>query len=204
MKLNFIEYVAMNTKLRAYYQRKVEARILRELSDLPIAKKILEIGCGNGYGTFLIQKLFKPAEINAVDIDPRMIKRARKNAQKRNLLNVTYQEASVTELPFESEMFDAILNFAIIHHIPNWEDAIKECARVLKKGGQFISEDLSLETWKAFYGKICKHLLDHPYASLYTVDEFADSLKRNGFNVIRLKKKYVKTFPFFFVVAIKN
>lgn len=43
MKLNLLEYAAMNSKIRAFHQRKVETRILRELSDLPTNKKILEI-----------------------------------------------------------------------------------------------------------------------------------------------------------------
>jgi len=152
MKLNLLEYAAMNSKIRAFHQRKVETRILRELSDLPNNKKILEIGCGNGYGTYLINEFFKPSEINAIDFDPRMIKKARKSASKRDLLHVNYQEASVTALPFDNDEFDAIIDYGILHHIPNWEDAIKECKRVLKKGGQFILDDLSLDTWGTFWG----------------------------------------------------
>lgn len=81
-----------------------------------------------------------------------MIKKARKSASKRDLLDVNYQEASVTALPFDNDEFDAIIDYGILHHIPNWEDAIKECKRVLKKGGQFILDDLSLDTWGTFWG----------------------------------------------------
>lgn len=199
-----MEFMLMNNGIRRFHQRKVEARILREMSDLQDKKKILEIGCGNGYGTYLINLLFKPAEIEAIDLDPRMIKRAKKNAKKTDLLNVNYQEASVTDLPFEDEAFDAVVDFGIIHHVRNWEDAIKECARVIKEGGQFIVSDVSIETWQAFIGRIYRHFSDHPYDSMYTVYEFVDSVKRNDFDIIHLRKKYDKFFPFFFVLAKKN
>jgi len=35
------------------------------------------------------------------------------------------------------------------------------------------------------------------------VDEFVDSFERNGFDLIHLKRKYLKNFPRFFGVAVK-
>ncbi len=67
-----------------------------------------------------------------------------------------------------------------------------------------LVDDLSLETWQTFYGRIYKVLLEHPYDTMYTVDEIVDSLKRNGFIVSHFKKKYKKIAPFFFVNAIKQ
>lgn len=45
---------------------------------------------------------------------------------------------SLTALSFESNSFDYILSFDVLEHIPAYQAAIQECARVLRPGGQMI------------------------------------------------------------------
>lgn len=48
----------------------------------------------------------------------------------------TYAKAQVDgTLMFEDEFFDTAVNIAVLHHIPNVTDVLKELYRVLKKGG---------------------------------------------------------------------
>lgn len=39
--------------------------------------------------------------------------------------------------------YDAVFDFAIIHHIPHWPDAIAEIARVLPPGGKFHFDEVT-------------------------------------------------------------
>ncbi|MBT5016347.1 class I SAM-dependent methyltransferase, partial [Candidatus Peregrinibacteria bacterium] len=45
---------------------------------------------------------------------------------------------SLTELSFANNSFDYILSFDVFEHIPNYQTAIQECARVLRAGGQML------------------------------------------------------------------
>jgi methylase of polypeptide subunit release factors len=69
MKLNKIEFALMNNPIRAFIQEKHEIAVLRKMFSLANIENALEIGCGNGYGTKLIKKYFRPRRIDAVDLD---------------------------------------------------------------------------------------------------------------------------------------
>jgi SAM-dependent methyltransferase len=44
----------------------------------------------------------------------------------------------LTRLTFQDEQFDLILSFEVFEHVPNYVEAFKECARVLKTGGTMV------------------------------------------------------------------
>jgi len=199
MKLNKLEFLSMNNPIRALVQRYVELPRLRRFSKLEEEAKVLEIGCGNGYGTFLIGKYFSPKTIDAIDLDEKMIRIAKKKYENSSRV---FQVASATELPFEDNTFDAVFDFGVIHHIPNWKDALAEIHRVLKPGGQIIAEDLSMDTFETWFGKILKRLLDHPYESMYSRDEFMRQIRKQGFSVE--KRATYRAFIHYFVCIAKK
>lgn len=180
MLLNKIEFFLMNNPVRAWVQERVEMKNFLRLVSLPEGKAVLEIGCGNGNGSRLINKYFKPESIHAIDLDSKMIERAK----KRDISNVTFEVGDASQLQFDDEQFDAIFDFGIIHHIPNWKDCLNELKRVLKPGGQMIIEELSLESFETFPGKIEKRILEHPYEDMFRADEFVDYLKEMGIDIL--------------------
>lgn len=201
MILNKIEFLAMNNPIRAFIQEYIEIKRLRKLSSLPAWRKVLEIGCGNGNGVRLIRKYFSPKFIYAIDLDERMIKIAKeKNAHS----STKFELASATKLCYEQDYFDAIFDFWIIHHIPNWRNCIDELYRVLKPGGEIILEDYSLDTFSTFFWRFLKRVLKHPYDDMYTEEEFITYLKTKGFS-IEQEKKYSGFFLLrhFIVIAKK-
>lgn len=192
----------MNNPIRRFVQNKIEAKKLRLLSLLPEDKRVLEIGCGNGFGTTLIQKYFSPAEIQAIDLDPRMIQRAEKRVKDPT---IHFQVASATKLPFKNNSFDAIFDFGIIHHIPDWQTALQESHRVLKPGGELLLEDLSIESFRGFPGSFYRKILDHPYNKMYTHKEFIEKVKEVGFEIIHSKKyNPFGLIKYFFIIAKKR
>ncbi|MBI4080292.1 MAG: class I SAM-dependent methyltransferase [Candidatus Levybacteria bacterium] len=86
MLMNKLEFFAMNNPMRALIQEILEVKTLRKFSQLPQNKKVLEIGCGNGTGTKLIKKYFRPKSITAIDLDERMIHVARQNNSDPSIL----------------------------------------------------------------------------------------------------------------------
>jgi len=137
-------------------------------------QSVLEIGCGNGNGTKLIKKYFAPDNITAVDLDEKMIK----IAQKRNKdSTVIFKIMDASNLDLPDNQFDAIFDFGIIHHIPDWRECLKELKRVLKPDGELLIEDLSLDSFTKDIGRLWKLLSDHPYELMYTAKEFKEYLE---------------------------
>ena len=180
MLMNSIEYWGMNNPLRGYVQRHYEAPRLKRLSK-GAANSILEIGCGQGAGARIIYDLFSPQRYVGIDLDPRMITRARRRSGA--LPNATFVEGDVTNLEFPSATFDLVIDFGIIHHVPNWTEALAEVRRTLKPGGEFLFEDLSVETWERGIGIPFKKIADHPYDEMFRKQEFVDELEALGLDV---------------------
>lgn len=180
MLMNSIEYWTVNNPLRAFVQRHYEMPRLKRLSTGK-ANTVLEIGCGQGTGAKIIYDVFGPKRYFGIDLDPRMIRRA--NRKAGGLSNATFKEGDASSLEFPDSSFDVIFDFGIIHHVPNWRDALAEVRRTLKVHGEFLFEDLSLETWDRGIGIPFKRILDHPYDRMFRKQEFMDELVSLGFAV---------------------
>ncbi len=201
MKLNRFEFSLINSRVRSYLQDKFELKDIRRLSSLPPNKVVLEIGCGNGIGTRLIKKYFSPLKIYAIDLDQRMIDIAKlNNADDSTILEL----GDATELRFRDEQFDAVFDFGVIHHIPNWEDCIGELRRVLKIGGELIVEDFSLETFETATGRILRKLTNHPYETMYRRMELIDCLKCSGFEIMKEKICHPLHLIKYFIIIAKR
>jgi ubiquinone/menaquinone biosynthesis C-methylase UbiE len=185
MKLNKLEFLAMNNPIRAFIQEKYELKILRAMTSINNPQIALEIGCGNGNGTKLIKRYFSPKKIIGIDLDEKMIKIATKRNQD---ISISYKIMDASKLDFPDEYFDAIFDFGIIHHIPNWKDSLKEIKRVLKPKGEIILEDLSIASFSKDIGKIWRILSDHPYQFMYTPEQFTEFLNEIGFSINNYKE----------------
>lgn len=201
MKLNRIEFFLVNNPIRAFVQEKHEVKVLRDMASVRTIENALEIGCGNGHGTKLIKKHFKPAYINAVDLDEKMIRIAKR---KNKDASIRFDVMDAARLDFADNTFDAVFDFGIIHHIPNWADCISEMYRVLKPGGELVLEELSADTFQAVPGRLGKMLLDHPYEQMFSTAAFVDKLKEKGFELIGFREfNPLGLIRYFFLVAGK-
>jgi ubiquinone/menaquinone biosynthesis C-methylase UbiE len=141
-RLNDRELAAMDSRLRRFSQRMVElplfARMLDRAGIQLDGARLLEIGCGNGYGLSLLAERFRPSRLAGIDLMPEQIERARQRLP--DLAEVAVGDA--TRLEFAAESFDAVFVFGILHHIPAWRTALAEIARVLRPGGVLLIEEL--------------------------------------------------------------
>jgi ubiquinone/menaquinone biosynthesis C-methylase UbiE len=185
MKLNNLEFFLMNNPIRAYIQEHYELPILRNMMSSEKFESVLEIGCGRGNGTKIIKKYFRPSHITAIDLDDKMIQIAKND---NNDENISFRVMDASRLDFPDKEFDAVFDFGIIHHIPNWKECLAELKRVLRSDGELILEEPSLNTFKGFPGIIWKSLLSHPYKQMFTTDEFVQHLHDIGFSINHFKE----------------
>jgi ubiquinone/menaquinone biosynthesis C-methylase UbiE len=102
--------------------------------------RVLEVGCGGGAGAEIILKGFGAAWVEAVDLDPKMVERARRRlaAYASNRVRITV--GNLTSIQAADATFDAVFDFGAIHLAPEWREGISEVRRVLKPGGRFFFE----------------------------------------------------------------
>jgi ubiquinone/menaquinone biosynthesis C-methylase UbiE len=96
-------------------------------------KNVLDIASGEGYGSHLMSKV--AATVSGVDIDSESVKNANKKYKKDNLL---FERGSVTQIPFNDDLFDVVVSFETIEHLEEHDTMISEIKRVLKKDGILI------------------------------------------------------------------
>ena len=185
MKLNRFEFLLVNNPLRGLIQQKYEFPALMRATASRQPDSVLEIGCGNGNGTRLIQRHFHPGRITAVDLDERMIRIAR---ERNDADNVSFQVMDASALALADHSVDVVFDFGIIHHIPNWRDCLSELKRVLEPGGELIMEDLSIDSFSGIPGRAYRPLMIHPYRHMYSVEEFVAQATACGFAITHLHR----------------
>jgi ubiquinone/menaquinone biosynthesis C-methylase UbiE len=100
-------------------------------------ERSLEIGAGTGYFTLNMLKAGMIGEATCSDISPGMLSALEGNAQRLGL-QVNTRVADAEELPFDDHRFDLVFGHAVLHHIPDLEQALREFARVLAPGGTIM------------------------------------------------------------------
>ena len=178
MKLNPFEFAMMNNPIRAASQRRLETPFLIGTRGALAGKRVLEVGCGRGVGIEILLRL-GAAHVTGFDLDPKMVALAQARlTQYGDRVRVFAGDAESIDAPDAS--LDAVVDYGILHHVPNWQKALQEIARVLKPGGKFYFEDLLkglISSWPA------RVLFDHPQATQFYGREFRAALEAAGLHL---------------------
>ena len=165
------EFWGTNSLLHRLFQKHVQFRGLKRLLarrglDLT-AKRVLDGGCGSGYETELIVREFAPAELVAFDVSPQQIALARKRNEELGM-GVDFFEGDLVQIQSPDATFDAVVIINVLHHIPQWGEALREVARVLKPDGILLVNEIR-HGWPSWA-------------------EFAEGLEAAGFALLESRK----------------
>lgn len=182
MKLNSLEFALMNNPVRAASQWWLESPMLIGPRGILAGKRVLEIGCGRGVGIEILLAL-GAAHVTGFDLDPKMVALAQKRLAKHGDRTRAFV-GDAEAIDAADASFDVVVDYGILHHIPNWPQALKEIARVLKPDGIFYFEDLLKGLISAWPMRV---LFDHPQATQFYDHEFRAGLETAGLRVQKWK-----------------
>jgi len=178
VKLNALEFALMNNPIRAASQRWLETLWLIGRPGALAGQRVLEVGCGRGVGSETLLAL-GAAQVIGFDFDPAMVELARRRiARFGDRAAVFVGDAAA--IAAADATFDCVVDYGILHHVPDWPQALREIARVLKPGGRFYFEDLCRGFVSAWPVRV---LLDHPQATQFTGAEFRAAIEAAGLRV---------------------
>ena len=147
---------------------------------------VLDCGCGGGANMKRLLKKCPQGIVKGIDYSPVSVEKSK----KVNAVAVTKRRcdvlcASVAELPFESEKFDAVTAFETVYFWPDLPQCFREVYRVLKPGGTFLICNESNgdtdkdERWTEIIGGM----------TIYKDVELKAYLEQAGFYEVQIHKK---------------
>lgn len=135
--------VAARIRLHSEYSVNQEGWFpwLYRMSEIQDGMNILEIGCGNG-ALWLENMNHIPPDVHITlsDISDGMLRDARNSINDERF---SFSCFNAEKIPFEDESFDVVYANHMLFYCENIDLVVKECRRVLKKGGKLICSTYS-------------------------------------------------------------
>ncbi|MBW2542535.1 MAG: methyltransferase domain-containing protein [Deltaproteobacteria bacterium] len=159
-----------------------EGNVVRIAEGLDMKdKRVLDIGCGLGGPALFLARNYG-ANVVGTDLEPQLIERARRNAEKHGLeARTDFQLVEPGPLGFPDESFDFVVSSGSFTQMANKLDMFKEVLRVLVPGGVFSSYE-----WMKGEGDYSEDMhywfkLEGLTYALETLESYEATLREAGF-----------------------
>ncbi|MDI9400817.1 MAG: class I SAM-dependent methyltransferase [Limisphaerales bacterium] len=157
--------------------------------SLPLGELVLEIGTGKG--RFMTAVASHVKELITLDVSAQEQQYARLNAAYAGVgEKISYVVQDAATLPWPNKTFDAVITMNAIHHIPHFEQVLKEMQRVVKTTGKIILADFSPRGFQIM-GKIHRSEGRVHQRHFHELRNFQRLLRNQGWTT-RLRKGYLQ------------
>ena len=181
-----------------FFHRRYALDALRATSG-----KVLDIGCGRGGITASIARGRRDLEFWACDKSEEALAAFRKDSKD---LRIRLKKSDAHKLAFRKGQFEAVLMVDVLEHLGKPGKALKEAARVLKRGGAFhlvVPLEAEITTFDGIAKRLFAKNLKRKsigHIQQFTLREIDGMIKSSGFKFLRVRYSYHFFYQFFSLV----
>jgi len=157
---------------------------------VPLASgRVLEVGMGSGLNLPFYDAR-RVTKVWGLEPSPEMSKMA-SAAVEAVAFDVEFVSAGGEQIPLDSESFDTVLMTFTLCTIPDSERALREIARVLKRGGQLLfcehGPDAGVRRWQNRINPLWRRLA----GGCHLNRDIPGLIRRGGFEITRMDTMYI-------------
>ncbi len=161
--------------------------LIRAVRSKP--RRILDLGCGTGSTTLLLQKAFPQAQVIGLDLAPYMLVMAQLKARKAGLaINFRHGDAQATGFPPTS--FDLVTASLLFHETPPevTQSILREAFRLLSVGGECLILDGSQNTLRQ--SEWLTNVFEEPHINAYAAGDLDTWMQAAGFGAVKTEEHW--------------
>ena len=153
---------------------------------LPGVGRVLDAGCGAGYGTAELAK--SCSAVLGIDISEEAVAHARSSYP-----NLSFEQASCLAIPAETKAFRIVTAFEVIEHLDDWRGFLREVSRVLDDAGLLLVSTPN----RLYYEESRRQAGPNPFhVHEFTGEEFRSELEQVFPHVKLLLQNHVEGIAF--------
>lgn len=167
----------------AILQKLVRDEMFDRLDLIKVSpKKILDLGCGTGHGSFLLQKRFKTAQVFSLDLAIGMLERtyAQQSFLRKAFGGKKLICGDIENLPVADDRLDIVWSNLALQWCNDLDKSFAEIKRTLKPDSLFIFSTFGPDTLKEL--RAASSNGNTHVSRFIDMHDIGDALTRNGFN----------------------
>ncbi|MGM0587398.1 MAG: arsenite methyltransferase [Bacteroidota bacterium] len=160
-----------------------------EFAQLSEGLTVVDLGSGAGNDAFIARQIVgESGQVIGIDFTPKMIEKARVNAEKLGYSNVSFVEGDIEEMPLEEQIADVVVSNCVMNLVPDKQKAFAETYRIMKTGGHFSISDIVLQGDLPDQLKEDAEMYAGCVSGAIQKDEYLGIIEEQGFRNITIQK----------------
>ena len=160
--------------------------VLADLAAIDKNCHVLDVCCGMGGPSRYLAHNYG-CQVTGIDLTQSRIDGATRLTDMAGLDDrVTFRCANALDMPFDDQTFDVVISQEAFCHIPDKDQLIAQCVRVLKPGGRLAFTDI-LKTGSTTQAALERLNRDLAYNQLGSLDSYRQRLTDRGCAAIKVE-----------------
>ena len=147
------------------------------------------VDLGSGHGTDVLrmaESVGATGFVYGIDISDGMLDKARRNAEKFGVTNVSFVRSELEKLELPDKVADLVISNCTLNHAANKQSVWNEIYRILKKDGRFVISDIYATSAIADEYRNDPVAVAECWAGSVTRSEYMQQLEKAGFASVEI------------------
>ena len=155
---------------------------MRRRESIDNKPNLLEIGCGNGF--FLEEAAEQGYKVYGVEPGKQSVEKAKPDIKKNIIVDIFKQGQ------FKKNFFAVICCLQTFDHIPNPNEILAECHKLLKKGGLMLFFNHDVGAWQNKLMGEKSPIIDIEHTYLFDKNTMRKIFEKHHFTVLEVKSSF--------------